>query len=234
MDKPSFQKLKFLITASGIHLNEHAMAQLWRFHNSLRQRNQDRDLTRLVGFDSMVQKHYIDCLIIGKFIRIPSPILDIGSGAGFPGIPLKIAYPKLRMILAEPRPNRVAFLNEVIDELALTDIEVFDHKVVSQSFQKPVNAIITRALEPIEKTFLRTSASLGKGGLFIFLKGPAVDPEVTQALNRFAGKIRVVLNHSYRLPGTPFERRLVVLEKLVPAERPPIGSVLLPKSLLDS
>jgi 16S rRNA (guanine527-N7)-methyltransferase len=208
-----------LIAKSGIQLNREQLDQLWRYHNLIRKRNQDRELTRIIEFEAMVIKHYVDCMIVGKFFTLPSPVVDIGSGAGFPGIPLKIRYPHLRMILAEPRPKRVEFLNEAIRELGLSHTEVFEHKVVSRSFTTPVAAAVTRAVEPIEKTILRTSACLGKGGLLVFLKGPAVDPEIGQALSRFTGKIRLVTDQHYRLPHTPHERRLVVLEKLVDPER---------------
>jgi 16S rRNA (guanine(527)-N(7))-methyltransferase RsmG len=207
-----------LLIKSGITLNQDQLDRLWRYHNLIRNRNQDRELTRIIEFEAMVVKHYVDCMIVGKYFTLPSPIVDIGTGAGFPGVPLKIRYPHLKMTLAEPRPKRVAFLNEVIQKLELKNTDVFDHKVVSRSFTKPVAAAITRAVETIDKTVLRTSACLGKGGLLIFLKGPAVDAELKDTLNRFAGKFKLVLDKGYTLPGTPHDRRLVVLEKLVDPE----------------
>lgn len=162
----------------------------------------------------MVIKHYIDCMIVGDFVRLPSPLVDIGTGAGFPGIPLKIRYPNLKITLAEPRPRRVEFLKEVIRELKLTDIEVFDHKVTSRSFQKPVQAVVTRALEEVEKTLARTQGCVGVGGKFILLKGPNVDPEIKDAEKRFPGMFKVVTNKAYELPKIRHERRLLILEKL--------------------
>jgi 16S rRNA G527 N7-methylase RsmG len=72
---------------------------------------------------------------------------------------------------------------------------------------------ISRALEPIEKTVLRTSGCLSEGGLLLFLKGPAVAPEIQAARARFGSAIEVVLDKSYVLPGTRFDRRLVVLRR---------------------
>src|SRR3954452_4738002 len=152
---PSPKRLEELLSRSGIRLNREQLEQLWRYHNLIRKRNQDRELTRIIEFESMVIKHYVDCMIVGKFLTLPSPLLDIGTGAGFPGIPLKIRYPHLKLILAEPRPKRIEFLKEVIAELGLKNIEVFDHKVVSENFYQPVKGVITRAVEPIEKTLLR-------------------------------------------------------------------------------
>jgi len=202
-----------MLKQSGISLNQQQLHQLWAYHNLLRSRNQDRDLTRIIGFESMVVKHYVDSMIVGKFVSLPSPLLDLGSGAGFPGIPLKIRYPHLRFTLAEPRPRRAAFLKEAVALLHLKNVDVFEHKVVSRSFRQPVKAVITRAVEDIEKTILRTSACITTGGLLIFMKGPSVDPEIEVALKRFRNAYRLTINERYHLPGTHHLRRLVVLER---------------------
>jgi 16S rRNA (guanine(527)-N(7))-methyltransferase RsmG len=202
-----------LLKKSGIRLTPKQLEQLWRYHNLLRKRNEDRDLTRIVGFEPMVQKHYLDCLIVGDLFKLPSPLLDVGTGAGFPGIPLKIRYPHLQITLAEPRPRRVNFLKEAITECRLDRVEVFDHKVVSDSFQKPMAGVITRAVEEMEKTLLRTSKCVREGSRIIFMKGPAVDPEVKVVDRRFGKSFRLVLDKAYTLPHSHHERRLLVYER---------------------
>lgn len=162
----------------------------------------------------MVLKHYVDSMIVGKWMTLPSPMLDLGTGAGFPGIPLKIRYPHLKLILAEPRPNLVAFLRETREVLSLKHVEIFEHKVTSQSFSRAVPAVITRAVEEVSKTILRTSGCLQSGSQLIFMKGPSVDPELESALKRFGNRFKVVMNKKYFLPNTPYERRLIVLERL--------------------
>ena len=214
---PSIQWLDELLQEGGIALNPDQLAKLWHYHSLLREGNRDRDLTRIIGFESIVIKHYVDCMYVGKLVQLPSPLLDVGTGAGFPGIPLQIRYPNLRMILAEPRPGRVEFLKKVIGALPLQQIEVFDHRVVSRSFARPVAGVITRAVETIDKTLLRTSACTGVGCQIIFMKGPSVGPELEDAMKRFKGQFRLVMDKSYSLPGTQHDRRLVILEKLIPA-----------------
>lgn len=212
--QPTIESMLFLLKKADIKLNRDQVSQLWRYHNLIRSRNQDRDLTRIIGFEPMIIKHYIDSMVVGKYFNFPSPIVDIGTGAGFPGIPLKIRYPHLKMILAEHRPKRIAFLKEAIEELGLRNIEVFEHKVVSQSFQTPVKGVVTRALEEIEKTVLRTSAALEDGGYLIFLKGPAVDPEIEQAKRRFGDSLKLVMHQKFHLPVAGHERRLVIFQKV--------------------
>ena len=158
----------------------------------------------------MVLKHYIDCMIVGKFHRLPNPLLDIGTGAGFPGIPLKIRYPHLEVILAEPRPRRVLFLKEAIKETGLTRISVFDHKVVSRSFKRQVKGVITRAVETMDKTFLRSSGAVGVGAELIFMKGPNVEEELAEFVNRFSDYVECIVDKAYVLPHTNLQRRLII------------------------
>lgn len=211
---PSAESLNVILTQSGIRLSRLQLDQLWRYHNLLRKRNQDRDLTRLIGFETIALKHYVDCLLIPKMVRLEGPLLDVGTGAGFPGIPLKIFLPKLEVILAEPRPRRVAFLEEAIDLLGLKGIEVFPHKVVSKSFQKPVKSVITRALETMDKTMLRTSGCLLPGGKLFFMKGPGVDAEISEVASRFSSEFKLREDKAYSLPRTPHQRRLITWERL--------------------
>jgi len=195
-------------------LNPGQLDQLWRFDQLLRARNHDRDLTRLIEFESVIVKHYVDSMFVGRLIELPSPLCDVGTGAGFPGIPLKIRYPHLTLVLAEQRPRRVAFLNEAISVLGLARTETFKQRVVSRSFTRPMRGVITRAVEPIGKTLLRTSGCTRAGSQIIFMKGPGVDAELAEAKREFRASYRLLSDKPYTLPNTPHERRLVIFERL--------------------
>ena len=217
---PNRQGLEAMMRQCRIVLTGEQYDQLWAFHSFLRKRNHDGDLTRLHGFETIVLKHYVDCMMVGDLVHLPSPLVDVGSGAGFPGIPLKIRYPKLDIILAEPRPRRVEFLNDAIQLLGLKKARVFDHKVTSQSFKTPVKAVVTRALETMDKTVLRTSGALEPGGKLILLKGPGVEEEIEVFRRRFDDKYRIVENIPYRLPLIGHDRRIIVIE--APRDAAPI------------
>jgi 16S rRNA (guanine527-N7)-methyltransferase len=219
--------LNKLLRAAGITLTRPQVEQLWTYHSLLHKRNADRDLTRIVGFESMVLRHYVDSMIIGDFIQIPSPLLDIGTGAGFPGIPLKIRYPGLHITLAEPRPRRVEFLKDARAALKLENVEVFDHRVVSASFRRRVKGVITRAFEPMEKTLARTAGCTVAGARFLFMKGPSADQELRETLARYKAAIRLVLDKHFTLPDSTQHRRLIVLERVTD---PPAGLVEEPES----
>lgn len=214
---PTKAELGRLMALYGVKLPQPTLDQLWKYHQFLRANNKDMDLTRLIGFETMAQRHYADCMILHGFMegKWPSPLVDVGSGAGFPGIMVKLMSPKTRIILAEPRPRRVDFLERTIKELGLKDITVFPHKVTSKSFTEPMAGTITRAFETVEKSLPRFGGCLGVGGKAIFMKGPKVAEELTELRN---DEYKVLKNHIYRIPNTPLDRALLVMERIkVPA-----------------
>ena len=187
--------------------------RLWAYHRMLRAANADLNLTRIHNFENMVLKHYVDSLLVRKFVDLPSPLMDMGSGAGLPGVPLKIAEPGLTVVLAEPRGGRAEFLSEVCARLGLDGVEVFAGKVNSR-FTRKVGGVITRAVASIPETLDRVANCLDPGGRMIFMKGPECDAEVAQAAETHATSFRLAADHAYRIPGTSHERRLVVYERL--------------------
>jgi 16S rRNA (guanine527-N7)-methyltransferase len=193
------------------------VAQFWAFHQLLRERNIDSDLTRLHAFDTIVLKHYVDSALVATLVDLPSPLLDLGSGAGFPGIPLKIVRPDVQVFLGEPRGRRVEFLEEAVRRLGTTGIEVVPRRIGAR-FDHPVRGVITRAVEPIAATLARVAPWLEPGGRVLFMKGPGVDAEVEAAKRDWSGSFRVTLDLPYTIPGTPHARRLVVLERLAGAD----------------
>jgi 16S rRNA (guanine527-N7)-methyltransferase len=211
--EPDAGEMARILEASGISLSPAQIGQLWKYHQLLRQHNQELNLTRVHNFRNMVQKLYIDSILPGQIMDLPSPLIDLGTGAGMPGIPLKIAYPGIEILLAESRRNRVEFLELVLQELKLKRTKIIGHGINSFS-EIPANGLITRAVEPVARSLERISGSLAKGGLAVFMKGPHCEEEIQEALTRFAGRYRLTKNLSYNIPDSPHERRLVVFERL--------------------
>ncbi len=117
--KPGPEALAAILERCGIMLERAQLDLLWRYHRMLRTANERLNLTRIHNFENMVLKHYVDSLLVLRFVELPSPLIDMGSGPGLPGIPLKIARPGVRMILAEPRGRARDFLREVCEQLGL-------------------------------------------------------------------------------------------------------------------
>src|SRR6266403_5287018 len=123
--KPGRESLEAILRRCGITLTPPQYDALWSYHQRLRAANARLNLTRIHNFENMVLKHYVDSLLILDYVELPSPLIDMGSGPGLPGVPLKIARPEVQMILAEPRGRRAAFLRDVCERLALERIEIY-------------------------------------------------------------------------------------------------------------
>ncbi|MEW5723006.1 MAG: 16S rRNA (guanine(527)-N(7))-methyltransferase RsmG [Thermodesulfobacteriota bacterium] len=216
---PDRAALAAIFKAGGLELTETALDRFWNFHQLLRARNAEADLTRIHSFESLVWRHYVDCALVTRFLDPPSPLLDIGTGAGFPGLPLKIMRPDLEVILAESRGRKLEFLEEAIETLGLTGVEVYPHKVTAR-FDRPVRAVITRDLEAMARTLGRAAGFLPRGGLAIFMKGPAADEELAEARAAHALDFELQADTAYTLGRTGHRRRLIVFERISGPERP--------------
>jgi 16S rRNA (guanine527-N7)-methyltransferase len=218
---PSPASLRALLERCGIGLRPEQYEQLWHYHRLLRAANPELNLTRIHNFENMVLKHYADSLLVLGFEELPSPLIDMGSGPGLPGIPLKIARPEVAMILAEPRGARAEFLQDACRRLGLKDVEVHAGKI-GPRFDRPVAGVITRAVSSIPETLDRVAHCLRPGGRMLLMKGPDCGDEVAEANRTHAGAFRLAADHAYSIPGTPHRRRLVVYERL--EGEPPRGT----------
>jgi 16S rRNA (guanine527-N7)-methyltransferase len=171
------------------------------------------NVTRLVKFRDIGIKHFIDSLMVPRLTKLMFPLIDVGTGPGFPGIPLKILYPKEKIILAEGVRRRVDFLKAVRESMGLEELQLVGRNV-DETFQLPVRGVITRAVEEIGKTLRNVSQCLEIGGQVYLMKGPNVGPEIKAAVRDWEPYYKLVEDHTYILPETPHQRRLVVFKKI--------------------
>src|SRR4051812_41703213 len=196
---PGRTSLESIIAGCGLKLEPAQYDQLWTYHRALRSANAELNLTRIHNFENMVFKHYVDSLLVLNYVDLPSPLIDMGSGPGLPGIPLKIARPDVEMILAEPRGARAAFLRAACERLGLEKVEVFAGKV-GPNFPRRVAGVITRAVASVPETLDRVANCLAPGGRMLFMKGPDCDSEIAEAKQSHAGSFRLVADHAYQIP----------------------------------
>lgn len=196
----------------GFFLTDVQLSRLAQYHALLAERSKTQNLTRIVGLQDMILKHYVDCLLVNRFLpELPSPLLDLGTGAGFPGIVLKIMDPEMTVILAESVGKKVAFLREAVELLAMPGLEVVGRSI-NATFDRRVNGVITRAVEPISATMERCVAWLPRGAALLFMKGPSVDEE-KGALGGVGGQFVEEADYAYSLPGGEYSRRLLVYRR---------------------
>lgn len=189
-------------------INSKKCEQLCRHWRLMVESEDKTDLTRLESTQDIALKHYLDSALPLKFIKLPSPLLDIGTGAGFPGLVLKILSPETEVILGEVRPKRTKFLEHVIADLGLKGVTVFPHRIGPQ-FPLEIHGVVTRALESARDTLYRVQPFLPVGGKIILLKGPKGDDEVAEAVDELTDFAHEK-TYSYNLASSAHERRLVV------------------------
>lgn len=192
--------------------------KLAQFYTVLMKNQEYQNFTRLLKIKDVAIKHFIDCLVITELVVLKFPLIDVGTGPGFPGIPLKIRYPKEKILLAEGVQKRVEFLKKVREDLQLENLDIIGRNI-NEHFVYPVQSVITRAVEDIPNTLRNVMSCLQEGGCVYFMKGPGVDPEIKMAedLKEF---YKLEKDIAYTLKHTENKRRLVVYRKIKNAPLP--------------
>ena len=151
---PGPDQMGALLRRCGINLASSQLKQLWTYHLLLRRHDAELNLTRIRNFENMVLKLYADSILPALHAPLPSPLLDLGTGPGMPGIPLKIFRPDLHILLAESRHNRIDFLKTAVSALGLAGLEVVE-RGIAPDYNRSVAGVITRAVEPMVETLAR-------------------------------------------------------------------------------
>ena len=211
---PSPAQMDALLKRCGIDLAANPLKQLWAYHQLLRRHDAELNLTRIRNFENMVVKLYADAILPALHIPLPSPLLDLGTGPGMPGIPLKIFRPDLHILLAESRQNRSDFLKTAVSALGLSGLDVVE-RGIAPDYDRPVAGVITRAVEPMADTLTRVAGCLKKDGMVIFMKGPRCDEEIETAAQTFASAYELAEDIPYQIPHSPHRRRLVVFRRKI-------------------
>jgi 16S rRNA (guanine527-N7)-methyltransferase len=192
------------------------ISQLAHFYRLLMENQEKENFTRLLNLRDVAIKHYIDCLIVAQKTELTFPLLDVGTGPGFPGIPLKFLFPQEKVILAEGVQRRVEFLKKVRSEMNLENLPIIGRNI-NTFFAYPVNGVITRAVEDVRNTLKNVLTCLNLGGKVFLMKGPNVDPEIPVAEKEVGEFYQLEKDIAYDLPQTQHHRRLLVYKKIKPA-----------------
>lgn len=187
--------------------------KLTRFFMLLMENQQERNFTRLLSLRDVAIKHFIDSLMPARLTKLAFPLLDMGTGPGLPGIPLKIEYPQEIIMLAEGVQKRVEFLKYARQSLELEKLPIVGRNINIEFFY-PVRGIITRAVEDARNTLGNTVNCLQTGGFVYLMKGPNCDPEIEMALKQWHEYFVLAKDLAYELPNSPHQRRLLVFQKI--------------------
>ena len=205
----------------GITLNEVQKQQFITFYEYLVEKNKVMNLTGITEFQEVLVKHFLDSLACVKAVDMSriKRIMDIGTGAGFPGVPLKIAFPHLEACLLDSLKKRVNFLEETFQMLKLENITAIhgraEEYAKNKQYRETYDLCVSRAVSNLATLSEYCLPYVKTGGYFISYKSGTVQEEVEQAqkaVKILGGKIQDVVY--FQLPDSEIQRSLVVIEKI--------------------
>lgn len=205
--------------AYKIALSEVQKEQFIRYYELLVEWNKVMNLTGITEFQEVLTKHFLDSLSIVKAVDMEKihTCIDVGTGAGFPGIPLKIAFPNLKVTLADSLNKRILFLQEVIEELGLKDIEALHARAEelgkNKEYREKFDLVVSRAVANLSSLEEYCVPFVKIGGNFISYKSGEIEEEVANAKNAtflLGGKMKEV----YKFDLYEQKRSFVVIDKV--------------------
>lgn len=205
----------------GIRLTDVQKRQFDRYYELLIEWNRVMNLTGITEYDEVNLKHFTDSLTIVRIkdMENVSTLIDVGTGAGFPGIPIKIAFPYIKVTLLDSLNKRIKFLNQVVEELDLEDVVTLHGRAEDyakkEEYREHFDLCASRAVANLSTLSEYCLPFIKKGGCFVSYKSADSDEEIQQsekALDILGGKIEKV--DKFVLPGSDMGRALVMIEKV--------------------
>lgn len=218
-----FEEFKTKMTAKlneiNMQLSESKIRDFFIYMEELVEWNKKINLTAIVEGDEVIDKHFIDSLTISQYINEKEKVIDVGTGAGFPGIPLKIARDDLKIDLLDSLNKRINFLNEIIHKLELKNINAIHARAEDESNKKEkreqYDVAVSRAVANLPVLLEYLLPFVKVGGKCICMKGSNIDEEVNnskKALKELGGEIEKI--DKFELPGTDATRNIIIVRKI--------------------
>ena len=219
-------KIKDILNRINIDITDDQVKQFEKYYEMLVEKNKVMNLTAITEKDEVIEKHFVDSIAVIPYLREMGildnnklSIIDLGTGAGFPGIPLKIMLPDIKFTLLDSLNKRVGFLNEVISELNLSDIITIHGRAEDYAqdklYREKFDIVTSRAVANMSTLSEYCLPFVKESGYFIPYKSGVIDEEVSaskKALKILGGSVEKV--EKFILPDTEFDRSLVFIKKI--------------------
>ena len=212
------KKLKDYSKMINIELNDDKIDQFNKYMKLLIEWNERINLTAIINPEDIILKHFIDSLTILKYINNEDKVIDIGTGAGFPGLPLKIANSKIQIYLADSLNKRINFLNTVIKSLSLNNIYTIHTRIEDlgkdNKYREKFNIVTSRAVASFNVLLEYMLPLLKIGGRCICMKGSNIE-EIDgskKALEILGGEIEKI--ETLELPSSDIKRNIIIVKKI--------------------
>ena len=235
-----FELMEESVKNLGISIDRNQYRQFEKYKNLLKEWNEKMNLTAITEDEEIFKKHFIDSIKVFEFKEVlkAEHIIDVGTGAGFPGIPMKIMMPETKLTLLDSLNKRLNFLRAVSEELELSDVQFVHSRAEDgarlEEHRENYDIAVSRAVANLTLLSELCIPYVKKGGYFIALKGPAVEDEIkeaTKAIEILGGKLREI--KEIIIEGLDYKHNLVIIEKIKNTPKSyPRSSAAIKKSLI--
>lgn len=220
MDKILFcEKVKSEAIKINIELNDKQLENFYDYMNLLIEWNEKINLTAITEPNEIITKHFIDSLTAAKYIEDNKYIVDVGTGAGFPGIPLAIYNDSFSITLVDSLNKRINFLNEVINQLEIKNVTSIHSRAEefgkNKQYRENFDIAISRAVARLNVLVEYLLPTIKVGGRCICMKGPDAQEEIkeaNQAIKILGGEIEKI--EEFNLPDNDIKRTIIVINKI--------------------
>lgn len=210
------------LEAMGLPCDAESLRRFRIYYDLLEEKNRVMNLTAISGEDESATKHFLDSLApLERFSLAGKSAIDVGTGAGFPGLPLRILVPDLHLTLLDAQQKRVGFLQEVCDALGFRDVRCVHARAEEcADLREGFDYALSRAVARLNLLCELCLPSVKVGGAFLALKGPAVAEELDEAaraIGLLGAEVEEVFD--YAVPGEELRHNIVVLRKTAPTPK---------------